>query len=279
MISLKNILGSKKAPAQPAPGTPLKPGNIFGQTLNVEQAVKSKKAEYIEEKAKKRAYITLGASVVILTLYSVFFLYGNTMAYLKAPAEITKLAGQIDELNNVVIPSLEKTKELHKAAYDKEFEETIKALGSVFPAEVDKLGIIRLFESFATEVAASYPPFEFTSINLGPAQVKGGYQMIPVSTSIYSSLAGFDQFLSLVDRSGYIYTGEGEDKKLIEKTIRLMSISNISVKYRGVDKDTGQDQGVDFSVKLNIYSRTSGASAPKPKAKAAATAAPAETLE
>ncbi len=87
---------------------------------------------------------------------------------------------------------------------------------------------------------------------------KDGYQIIPVSTSIYSSLAGFDKFLSLVDRSGYIYAGEDEDKKLIDKKIRLMSISNISVKYRGVDETTGKDQGVDFSVKLNIYSRIPG---------------------
>lgn len=267
-------MGPKNEPAVMGAETPAKPGNIFGQTLNVEQAVKSKKAVYIEEKAKKKAYITLGVSALILTLYSVFFLYSNTMAYIKAPAEITKLEGQIEEYNNVIIPSLEKTKELHKAAYDKEFEETIKALKSVFPEEIDKLGIVRLFESFATEVAASYPPFEFTTINLAAPEQKGGYLVIPVSTSIYSSLEGFNQFLSLVDRSGYIYTGEGEDKKLLDKTIRLMSISNISVKYRGVDEETGQDQGVDFSVKLNIYSRTSSAAAAKPKAKAQA--APAE---
>jgi hypothetical protein len=279
MISLKNLMGPKKAPVEPIAATPVKPGSIFGQTLNVEQAVKSKKAEYIEEKTKKRAYITLGVSFLTLTLYSVFFLYGNTAAYLAAPAEINKLQGQIDDYNNVIIPSLQKTKELHKAAYDKQFEETIKALDSVFPTEIDKLGIVRLFESFATEVAASYPPFEFTSINLAPTQESNGYVIIPVSTSIYSSLAGFDKFLSLVDRSGYIYTGDGADKKLLDKTIRLMSISNISVKYRGVDKDTGKDQGVDFSVKLNIYSRASAATTPKPKAKAAAPAAPAESVE
>jgi len=36
-----------------------------------------------------------------------------------------------------------------------------------------------------------------------------------------------------------------------------MSISNISVNYRGVDEETGEDLGVDFSVRLNVYSRIS----------------------
>lgn len=260
-------MDQKSAAPAPAVATPVKPGSIFGQPLNVGQAVKSKKEEYIVEKNKKKAYLTLGVSFVALTAYSVFFLYGNTLAYLKAPAEISKLESEIAEYNDVIIPSLEKTKELHKAAYDKEFEETIAALKEVFPETVDKLGIVRLFESFATEVAASYPPFEFTSITLAAPQPKSGYTVIPVSTSIYSSLAGFDKFLSLVDRSGYVYTGEGEDKKLVEKPIRLMSISNVSVKYRGIDPETGKDQGVDFSVKLNVYTRGSVGEVKKPNPK------------
>jgi len=266
MISLKNLMGQKDSPAQPDAAASSKTGSIFGQTLNVGQAVKSKKAEYIVEKNKKRAYITLGVSLLSLVLYSVFYLFGNTLAYIKAPAEIAKLQGQIQQYNDTIIPSLEKTKELHKAAYDKEFEQTISALASVFPEGTDKLGIVRLFESFASEVAVSYPPFEFTSISLSPRVQKDGYAVIPVSTAIHSSLAGFEKFLSLVASSGYIYKGEGEDKKLVDKPIRLMSISNISVKYRGVDEKTGKDQGVDFSVKLNIYSRASAVAVPKPKA-------------
>lgn len=261
-------MGQKNSPAELNTTVSSKPGGIFGQTLNVGQAVKSKKAEYIVEKNKKKAYITLGVSLLSLVLYSVFFLFGNTIAYIKAPAEIAKLQAQIQEYNDVIIPSLEKTKELHKAAYDKEFEETISALASVFPENMDKLGIVRLFESFAAEVAVSFPPFEFTSISLATPVPKDGYSIIPVSTSIHSSLAGFDKFLSLVDSSGHLYKGEEANKKLVDKPIRLMSISNISVKYRGVDEKTGKDQGVDFSVKLNIYSRASAVVAPKPKAKA-----------
>ncbi len=255
MISFKQANGNNDA-AQPKPSAPAGKKAIFGQTLNATQVVKTKKAQYVEDKNKKKAYIRLGASALALAVYSVMFFFGNTVAYLKAPAQIAELEGQIEEFNEVILPSLEKTKELHKAAYDEEFEQIIEALGEVFPADIDKLGIVTLFESFAAEVAASFPPFEFTSINLGSPKQEDGYLVIPVSTSIHSSLAGFDRFLSLVDRSGYIYSGEGEDKQVLEKKIRLMSISNISVKYRGVDEATGKDQGVDFSVKLNLFSRT-----------------------
>lgn len=257
MISFKKLIGKKNESAQPEANEGKKQESIFGQTLNAGQVIKTKKAEYIETKNKRKAYATLGVSFVGLMVYSIFFFYGNTAAYLRAPAEIAKLQAQIDEYNDVILPSLEKTKDLHKSAYDQEFVDIIKSLEAVFPNEIDKLGIIRLFESFATEVAASFPPFEFTSISLAKPIIEDGYQVIPVSTSIYSSLAGFDKFLTLVDRSGYIYTGEGENKKLINKKIRLMSISNISIKYRGVDEATGEDKGVDFSVKLNIYSRLS----------------------
>ncbi|MFH0837958.1 MAG: hypothetical protein V1880_01690 [Patescibacteria group bacterium] len=256
MISLKGIIGKANEPSKANYDTPAKQGNIFGQTLSAGQTVKTKKSEYIQAKNRKKAYLRLGISFAALALYSVFFLYDNTAAYLKAPSEIADRQAQIKEYEDIIIPSLQKTKDLHKAAYDQEFEDTIQALETVFPTEIDKLGIVRLFESFATEVAANYPPFEFTSINFSSPQQKDGYMIIPVSTSIHSSLVGFDKFLSLVDRSGYIYSGEGDKRVLIDKKIRLMSISNISVKYRGVDQATGKDQGVDFSVKLNIYSRT-----------------------
>lgn len=234
---------------------PEKDQNIFGQSLNAGQIKKTKKEEYIQSKNLKKAYIKLGSSLFVLVLYSVFFFYSNAAAYLKAPGQIRMHNAAIEMLQDEVIPQLEKERDLHKAAYDKEFEEVIAALDTVFPAEIDKLGIVRLFESFAVEVAANFPPFEFTSISLG-SPIKGdGYIAIPVSTSIHSSLAGFDRFLTLVDRSGYIYTGEGEDKELVDTKIRLMSISNISIKYRGVDEETGKDAGVDFSVKLNIYAR------------------------
>ena len=260
MISFKSIIGKKDEASKAQDTETKKKESIFGKTLNAGQVVKTKKAKYIEAKNKKMAYARLGAGVVALAAYSVFFLYGNVVAYLKAPTEIADLNAQIEKYDEVILPSLEETRNMHKSAYDEQFAEVIKALDDVFPVGIKKLEMIRLFESFATEVAATYPPFEFTSINLAAPEEKDGYEIIPVTTSIHSSLAGFDRFLSLVDRSGYIYSGEGEDKTILKTKIRLMSISNISIKYRGVDEKTGEDQGVDFSVKLNVYSRIPGKS-------------------
>ena len=267
MISLKGILGKKDDAPKDAPkpettgSIPTKQisestsGSVFGKALNQGQMKQSKKDLYIQAKEKKKAYMVFGSSFLVLAVYSVVFFYGNASDYIKAPSQIRSLNAEIQEYEEVIIPSLENTKDLHKTAYDKEFEEVIDALDTVFPEEIDKLSIIRLFESFATEVDASFPPFEFTSINLSAPQQKEGYTVVPASTSIHSSLAGFDKFLSLVDKSGYIYSEEGEERALLEKMVRLMGISNISVKYRGVDESTGKDGGVDFSVKLNIYSR------------------------
>jgi len=257
MISLKGFIpGKNKQPDSAPKKEQAKSGNIFGQSLNVGQVKKAKKEEYIQAKNKKKASISLGISLVALTAYSVLFFFGNASAYLKAPAQISGYVAENQEYTEVILPSLEKTKDLHKAAYDQEFEEIISSLDTVFPNEIDKLGIIRLLESFATEVDANFPPFEFTSINLSAPTTKDSYLVIPASTSIHSSLDGFDAFLSLIDKSGYIYSGEGEGKALLDKKVRLMSISNISVKYRGIDPQTGKDGGVDFSVKLNIYSRS-----------------------
>lgn len=257
MISLKGLtsgLGSTpQAPKNAAANQPQ--GNIFGQSLNVGQVKKSEKEAYIQSKNKKKAYLNLLISAVALGTYSVLFFYGTLTAYLEAPKEITKFNNENQQLAQEVLPALEETKNLHKSAYDEEFDSVIQALDTVFPTEVDKLGIVSLFESFASEVDAAFPPFEFTSITLSAPMQEGDYVVTPISTSIHSSLAGFDRFLSLVDRSGYIFTGQGDSRKLLDKKVRLMSISNISVKYRGINVQTGKDDGVDFSVKLNVYSR------------------------
>lgn len=253
MISLKGLTPGKNN-KQAEENQPVQ-GNIFGKSFSMSQNKKSEKESYIQSKNRKKAYITLGTSVIALAAYSILFFYGNVIAYLEAPEKISSLAADNQEYEEVILPSLEKTKELHKAAYDEQYDEVINALSEVFPEGQDKLGLIRLLESFAAEVDANYPPFEFTSISLSNPIEKDGYVVIPASTSIHSSLTGFDKFLSLVDRSGYIYTGEGENRKLVDKKIRLMNISNISVKYRGIDPQTGKDGGVDFSVKLDIYSR------------------------
>lgn len=252
MISFHNNPSDPSTPGASSEGIK-KATNIFGQPLT--NMMPSDKERHQQEKNKKKGILISTASALALGAYSIFFFYGAAMDYIKAPAEIRRLNAEVTRYEEVVLPNLEKAKNLHKSAYDKEFEETITSLETVFPVGEDKLGMVRLLESFAVEVAATFPPFEFTAINIGQPQKKEGYQITPISTSIHSSLAGFERFLALVERSGQIYDLSSEEKKVLDKIVRLMSVSNISVKYRGVDAKTGKDGGVDFSVKLNMYSR------------------------
>lgn len=233
-----------------------KANSIFGQTLGQSPQAKLK-AKYLQSKNDNKAKIILGLSFLALVAYSVFFFYGNASAYLKASNQIKTLNQQVDNYTEEVIPQLEITKNAHKAAYDEDFQDVIQSLSIVFPEKIDKLGIVQLLESFAAEVNLVSPPFELTSINIGKVVDQKGYQVVPISTSIHSSQTGFDQFLALIEKSGKIYQDDqAENKVLLDKMVRLMSVSNVSIKYRGVDEKTGKDGGVDFSVKLNVYSRT-----------------------
>lgn len=254
MISLHTTTAPASAQA-PIDNAPKADNAIFGKTLDA-KVRDEKKSQYVESKNKKKAYISFAISIVLLAVYSVTFFFENAVAYFKAPAEISALESRITEFDEVVLPSLEASRDLHKAAYDKEFEEVIAALETVFPVGQQKREIVQLFETFAAELSANFPPFEFTTITLRPPQTFEGYQVTTVSTSIQSSIAGFDRFLALVDRSGEIYETSTEGEQvLLDRMIRLMSISNISVNYRGINEQTGLDDGVDFNVTIDIYSR------------------------
>jgi hypothetical protein len=257
MALLNPAFNKGDTPGENAPQSSVQ--NIFSKTFAKKPNHKDK---YHIEKNKKLSYIYLGLAILALGLYSVFFFYENITAYLKAPKQIAQANTTIEEYQEVVLPGLEKTRELHKAAYDQEYDQIIGALEVVFPEGIDKLGLIRKLETFATIVNQTNPPFEFTSISLGQPQQQNGYVIVPATTSIHSSLAGFNNFLDLVAESGYIFKdkqvneeGEVQEREIRDDKIRLMSISNVSIRYRGVDEETGKDEGVDFSVKLNIYSR------------------------
>ncbi len=244
----------------PSLGKPPNHSNaIFNQSLGVTPEKKADATQLVYEKNKKKAILMIGMAGLLLVLYSVFYFYDNAKTYLTASTQMSELNAEIKQYNDTVIPDLLKSKTYHKAAYDDEFEGLNSALEVVFPKEIDKLGIVQLLESFSAEVEAVSPPFEFTSINVNASQEnEEGYQIIPVTTSIHSSLIGFERFLELVEKSGAIYEdSEAENKVMLEKMVRLMSISNITVKYRGVDEKTGRDGGVDFNVKLDFYSRPS----------------------
>lgn len=228
---------------------------IFGKNLANKQLTSREPKPLLRQK-KRRALVTLILSVLALLFYSIFFFYGTAADYLRASGEIESMQSDIQNYNENVIPLLEAEKNMHKSAYDQEFQESIAALDTVFPEGVEKRNIVQLLESFSSEVALIAPPFEFTSINFEKTIEAENYTIIPVSTTIHSSVSGFDSFLALVERSGMIYEdASADEKKFLDKMVRLMSISNISLKYRGLDEKTGRDGGVDFSVKLNFYSQ------------------------
>lgn len=220
--------------------------NIFKKPISNIQEVKEKRSEEKRKTNMKSSYVFLSIAVVLLVGYSITFLYPQLNFYLKASVQIEEVNEEIRNYDNVILPSLGSTNELHKSAYNIEFKEVEDALEAVFPENIDKLGIVTRLENFATSIHAKNPPFEFNSMSFGNSEEKNGYTVLPISTSIHSSRTNFDRFIQLVNLSGNLES---------DILIRLMEISNISIRYRGVDAKTGEDKGVDFTVKLNAYSR------------------------
>lgn len=200
--------------------------------------------------AKKKNHrlgaVYMGVAALILIVYSFFFFYPQMLAYVGFDKKISSIN---KEANNykTTLSDLEKKRDSHKAAYDKEFQDEQRILNTVFPKTTEKLEVIRLMENFATHLNSTYPPFEFTSISFQESKKENGYTVLPFQTSIHSSQKNFERFLELINLSGVT------DPKMSEH-IRLMEITNTSLTYRGVDK-TGKDQGVDFNVQLNAYSQ------------------------
>ena len=217
--------------------------NIFNAPLGRKE--KSDDPE-LKKKNDKRSSIYLGVAALLLAVYSFLFFYPQMLAYVGAEKKISAIEKQTANYK-ITLADLEKNKNSHKAAYDKEFQEEQKVLDEIFPKTPEKLEVIKLLENFATHLNASYPPFEFTSISFQETKKENGYTVLPFRTSIHSSETNFNRFLGLINLSG------NNDQKMLEH-IRLMEITNISLRYRGVDK-TGKDLGVDFNVQLNAYSR------------------------
>jgi len=216
--------------------------NIFAMTFE------KKKQGIIDlrKKNKRRGQIYLGISILLLIPFSILFLYPQIVSYISFNQNKNSIEKQIKDYE-VTIADLQKTRDLHKAAYDTEYKNEESIIDKVFPATPDKLGVIELMEDFATELNAKSPPFEFTAISFENPKKENGYTVLPFQTTIHSSEENFNTFLGLVKLSGD-YDPNSKDH------IRLMEISNITLTYRGVDIN-GVDQGVDFNVKLNAYSR------------------------
>ena len=223
------------------------PSNIFRKPLSEAPALNQERDKKERVRNHQKAFFYLMVSVVALIAYSFFFLYPQAIRFLKAPDQIQALDREIKNYEEVTLPSLSQTRDLKKAAYDEQLGKVESNIDQIFPSSVDKLGLVKRLENFATAIHTKNPPFEFNAITFGKPVEQQGFNILPVSTSIYSGSANFERVLELISFSGQLSS---------DLPIRLMEISNISIRYRGVDPRTGKDRGVDFTVKLNAYSRS-----------------------
>ena len=228
-----------------APLTP-PPSAIFRAPLGVKKPGTDEHALKEKNKNTRMAYVYLGLAMVLLLSYSVYFFYPQAKAFIEAPATLASLQEEAKHYDEVTLPGLTQTRDLKEAAYNEELTQVEKNINTIFPGNIDKLGLVKRLENFATAIDSQYPPFEFNSITFEKPVKGSAYTILPISTSIHSSRANFDRLIELVNLSGQLDS---------ETPIRLMEISNVSIRYRGVDATTGKDNGVDFTVKLNAYSR------------------------
>jgi len=235
-------------PATSAPAVPQTqndPGgkqSIFAMTFEKQK----RGQEAIKKQNMKKGSIFLAIAILILIPYSIIFLYPQVTSYLAFGSELRGYQEQVSDLE-IKIDDLKKERDGHKAAYDEENKIEQGVIDAVFPDTPEKLEVVRLMEDYATYLSNTFGDFEFTSINFQEPVKQEGYTVLPFQTSIHASQKNFDRFLAFVDFSGDI------DPDSLDH-ILLMEISNITLRYRGPDK-TGKDQGVDFDVQLNAYSK------------------------
>jgi cell division protein FtsL len=216
--------------------------NIFSM------AFENKKRGKIEARKKnmRKGYVYMSVAIVFLIPFSILFLYPQLNTFLNFDQNIKGINKQITDYD-VTLADMTKERNVHKAAYDEAFKQEQDIVDKVFPATPQKIDVIKLMEDFATYLDSTYPPFEFSAITFEEPKTQDGYTVLPFETSIHASQANFDKFLGLISLSG-------DYKEESQNHIRLMEISNITLRYRGPDK-TGKDQGVDFDVQLLAYSR------------------------
>lgn len=208
-------------------------------------SIKNKLSESQPKNKNLKGSLYFILTFLFLIPYIVFFLVPQVQVFLGFDQVKADLISKIQQ-TEVSITDLTTVKEEKKSEYDAQFASQESIINKILPPQENKLEIIQLLENFATRLEADSPPFEFTSIQFQEPVKKEGYTILPFQTSIYSSQKNFERFLALISLSGD-YSPESSNH------IRLLEISNISLRYRGVDAD-GVDQGVDFTVQLNAYS-------------------------
>ena len=67
-----------------------------------------------------------------------------------------KMEGEIENYNNVIIPNLQKERDLHKSAYDVEFEDVESVVDKVFPESVNKFEIIKMLHRVTPSKKVKY---------------------------------------------------------------------------------------------------------------------------
>ncbi len=234
--------------------------NIFAMPLEKQKRGKIE----MKKKNQRKSAILLAIAIIFLVPYSTLFLIPQVAGYLDFNQDYKVIQDEIEGVE-VTISDKKATRDKHKAAYNIENAEIVGVIDSIFPNTPEKLEVVRLMENFATYLDTTYGDFEFTSISFqNPQEVEDKvqlteedskkektinlkYKVLPFSTSIHASQKNFDRFLAFINLSGDM-NPDSQDH------IRLMEITNVSINYRGVDK-TGKDQGVDFNVQLNAYSR------------------------
>jgi len=161
--------------------------NVFNTPIVGSKALIKRRIQFIRLRNLHKAYFYLGLALAVLIPYSVGFFYPQLTAYLDAPAKIAVLEQQIQTNDVEIIPNIEKELKLHKSAYDEEIMQVEDALEKVLPGKIDKLGIVKRLEDFATVIDATDPPFELNSIRFGSPVEQNGYTVLPISTSIKSN--------------------------------------------------------------------------------------------
>jgi hypothetical protein len=223
--------------------------NIFSPNVSRGDYLKEKRAVEMRRHNMNEAYMYLGVAFFALALYSFFFLFPQTKVYLDAPVKLAGITGEIDTYKNVVLPDLQDKRDLKKAAFDEEKQKEEDLVNTVFPGDIDKLNLVKMFEDFAAKAEQRYgTPFELTSIGFEKPETIDNYTILPFTINLSTSREHFERFLELIDISGRL------DEKV---PIRLMDISSINYTDLGTDPITGQHKGVKYSVKLNAYSRSS----------------------
>jgi hypothetical protein len=216
--------------------------NIFSMPLKGRQEA----VALARKRNHQRGFARLAIAAITLGIYSYLFFYPQVMEYMQFPTKLLAAQEEVAKYD-ANLADLEKKRDLHKAAYDEQFKAEQSVVSSVLPSTPDKLGVIRLMENFATNLNTIYPPFELNSLTFNEAKKVDNYTVLPFQTSIQTSRANFDRFLELVKMSGNV------DPKSPDH-IRLLEISNINLRYRGIDV-TGKDMGVEFNVQMKAYSQ------------------------